>query len=206
MSDNFQIFTNSFVQSVSNIVSNGSELVKDSETVYPKIKTLIEGDGVILTNTDNSIEISTTSSTVGTLRGISTGLPYATVLVSTIGPEPAESTLVFPSVSGELASNYNTITGVLTVPTTGNYLVSFSSRYAIVGDINIEVRVDGTPVGIYSRTNGGGGTGAFVDFSFTLPFEFNENDNVSLVIKAATDPSAANYATRQMEFSISSLG
>lgn len=84
MSD-FRIFTREGIQSVTNTQINDSVLVKDSQTLYPKIKTLIEGDGITFTNTDNSVKISTISSTLGTLRGIRTGLQYANQVVSDTG-------------------------------------------------------------------------------------------------------------------------
>jgi hypothetical protein len=77
------------------------------------------------------------------------------------------------------------------------------------GDINIEVRVGNTVKGTYTRTNNGEQSGIFIDFSFSLPFEFNEGEEVSFVIKVDTSVNAqgqANNATKQMEFSIVSLG
>jgi hypothetical protein len=228
MSNNF-VLSERYVKAVTNTTTDGSELVEQSaDLTYPKIKTLTAGDGVVLVNTDNSVEISTVSSKDGILRGTQT-LTYAEVVVSVpaVGAElslpngitfdePAvgssfeqEETLIFDTVSGELASNYNTGTGVFTVPRTGNYLVSFSSRYALQGDINIEVRVGNTVKGTYTRTNNGEQSGIFIDFSFSLPFEFNEGEEVSFVIKVDTSVNAqgqANNATKQMEFSIVSLG
>jgi hypothetical protein len=78
------------------------------------------------------------------------------------------------------------------------------------GDINIEVRVGNTVKGTYTRTNNGAQSGIFIDFSFSLPFEFNEGEAVSFVIKVDTTngnaQGQANNATKQMEFSIVSLG
>lgn len=228
MSNNFLLYDR-YVRAVSNSTTDGSELVKQSaDLTYPQIKTLTAGDGVVLADNDNSVEISTVSSKDGILRGTQT-LTYAEVVVSVPAEgaelslpnsitfvKPAvessfeqEEKLIFDTVSGELASNYKTETGVFRVPRTGNYLVSFSSRYALQGDINIEVRVDNTVKGTYTRTNNGETSGIFIDFSFSLPFEFNEDDEVSLVIKVDTtvNPQGqANNATKQMDFSIVSLG
>jgi hypothetical protein len=228
MSNNF-LLHDRYVRAVSNSTTGGSELVKQSaDLTYPKIKTLTAGDGVVLVNTDNSVEISTVSSKDGILRGTQT-LTYAAVVVSVpvegaelslpdgitfAAPEVGssfepEETLIFNTVVGELANDYDTGTGVFTVPRTGNYLVSFSSRYALKGDINIEVRVGNTVKGTYTRTNDGGTSGIFIDFSFSLPFEFNKSDKVSFVIKVDTSVNTqgqANNATKQMEFSIVSLG
>lgn len=228
MSNNFLLYDR-YVRAVSNSTTDGSELVKQSaDLTYPQIKTLTAGDGVVLADTDNSVEISTVSSKDGILRGTKT-LTYAEVVVSSsdVGllldtsdgitlSEPVigssfeqEEKLIFDTVVGELASNYNTGSGVFIVPRTGNYLVSFSSRYALQGDINIEVRVGNTVKGTYTRTNNGEASGIFIDFSFSLPFEFNEYDEVSLVIKVdltVEDYGQANNATKQMDFSIVSLG
>lgn len=234
MSNNFLLYDR-YVKAVTNTTTDGSELVEQSaDLTYPKIKTLTAGDGVVLVNTDNSVEISTVSSKDGILRGTQT-LTYAEVVVSVPATDatlpddlelslpdsitfpapvetsfPQEQTLLFNTVVGELANNYDKGSGVFTVPRTGNYLVSFSSRYALQGDINIEVRVGNTVKGTYTRTNNGEASGIFIDFSFSLPFEFNEDDAVSFVIKVDTTngnaQGQANNATKQMEFSIVSLG
>jgi hypothetical protein len=72
MSNNF-VLSDRYVKAVTNTTTDGSELVEQSaDLTYPKIKTLTAGDGVVLVNTDNSVEISTVSSKDGILRGTQT--------------------------------------------------------------------------------------------------------------------------------------
>lgn len=209
MANNFLLYDR-YVKAVTNTTTDGSELVEQSaDLTYPKIKTLTAGDGVVLVNTDNSVEISTVSSKDGILRGSQT-LTYSNVVVSTNPSSgPAELALAFTDVSGELVSNYNTATGVFTVPRTGNYLVSFSTRYAMYGDVHIDVRSNNTSLGKYTRSTNGGTTGTLMDFTFSLPFAFVQGTSVTLVIEADSlpqDGSQANIANKQMVFSIVSLG
>lgn len=136
-------------------------------------------------------------------------LTYHNFIVSTnSSSRPAELELAFTDVSGELVSNYNTETGIFTVPRTGNYLGSFSKRYAIYGDVYIDVRSNNTSLGKYTRSTNCGTRGNLMDFTFSLPFAFVQGTSVRLVIEAASSvgDSQANIANKEMLFSIVSVG